>query len=98
MYWDRFDICAAYHHFIDRWRWGYLNDAIPPGDRQVRDAALKYDAQMHRLKRKWAAQLEGLKYQPGLSDRQLATLTPNAKAIYMGLVRKHLGVHSTRRG
>lgn len=95
MYWSRFDICAAYSHFIDQWRWGYFNEAITPGEEHVRDQALKYEAQVTRLKRKWANQLDRLRYTPGLSDSKLATLTPNAKAIYMGLVKKHLGVHST---
>lgn len=40
----------------------------------------KIDSQLHRMK-----------YRPGLSDSRLSTLTPNAKAIYMQLVRKHYG-------
>jgi hypothetical protein len=84
MYWARFDICAAYSHFSNAWRWGYFNNAIAPGDETIRDAVFKYDQQ-----------LEALRYQPGLSDSQLRTLSPNAKAIYTSLVKKHLGVRST---
>jgi spore cortex formation protein SpoVR/YcgB (stage V sporulation) len=75
MQFDRFDICAAYYHF-----------SMIPVYRHLR----------YRLNRVLALQwqidhkLEAIKYKPGLSQEQLSTLNPNAKAIYMTLVRKHL--------
>jgi len=34
-------------------------------------------------------QLGRLRYHPGTSDSHLHSISPNAKAIYMNLVRKH---------
>lgn len=42
-----------------------------------------------------AEQLDRMRYKPGLSDSKLATISPNAKAIYCRLVHKHVGVKST---
>jgi len=36
-------------------------------------------------------QLERLRYRPGLSASRLHRISPNAKKIYMNLVRKHYG-------
>jgi hypothetical protein len=82
--WNRFDIAAAYYHFAHCNRWGWFNAL----DEQEHERLNQY------CWRK-AHQLARLRYKPGLSNRQLATISPNAKAIYMGLVRRYLGVHST---
>lgn len=78
MYFDRFDIAAAYHHFafLTLYR------------------GMHYDYErVSKLQFTIAARLElVIRYKPGLSDSKLSTISPNAKAIYMGLVRKHLGV------
>ncbi|MBD2462287.1 hypothetical protein H6G89_14660 [Oscillatoria sp. FACHB-1407] len=77
-YFDRFDVVAAYHHFafLTLYR------------------GMHYDYErVSRLQFAIAARLElVLRYKPGLSDSRLRTISPNAKAIYTGLVRKHLGV------
>lgn len=84
-YWNRWDIAAAYHHFTLNWRCGYFNTEIAPGECSVRDAVFKFCAQLDRIR-----------YRPGLSDSKLATISPNAKAIYRQLVQTYIGVHSTR--
>lgn len=66
MYFDRFDICAAYYHFA---KLAMVNPA---------------------RRRKALDQLNKLRYRPGLSDRNLATISPNAKAIYMNLVSRYV--------
>jgi hypothetical protein len=79
MYFDRFDICAAYYHFA----WSL-----------TAYRGMHYDYQtVSRLQCQVAARLElSLRYKPGLRDSRLHSMTPNAKAIYMHLVRTHLGV------
>lgn len=82
MYWDRFDILAAYSHFA------YL----------TLYRGLPYDyEQISKRQFAIALRLEALRYKPGLSASRLSTISPNAKAIYQGLIRQHLGVHSTRK-
>lgn len=79
MYFDRFDICAAYYHFAL---------TLPA----FRGMHYSYD-KVSQLQFVIAARLElSLRYKPGLSDSRLHSMTPNAKAIYMNLVRTHLGV------
>jgi hypothetical protein len=85
MTYNQFDIMSAHYHFCRCWRQGDYNQAIAPGDIRVKMLVLKWDAQLFRLK-----------YRPGLSDSKLSTMQPNAKAIYMRLVKTHLGVKHGR--
>jgi hypothetical protein len=72
---NRFDVCAAYYHF-----------SMIPVYRHLQYQLNQVLALQWRIDHK----LEALKYKPGLSQEQLSTLNPNAKAIYMKLVRQHL--------
>ena len=74
MYFDRFDICAAYYHFAD---------------------TLTFCSNVHHglsiiYSLKISRQLTRLKYKPGISDSNLATISDNAKTIYMNLIREWL--------
>jgi hypothetical protein len=75
MEFNRFDICAAYYHF-----------AMLPvrSGLQYKYPSVSYWQCIYEKR------LLAMKYRPGLSDSRLATISPNAKAIYMGLVRKYL--------
>lgn len=79
MYWDRFDICAAYYHFVCL--------TIVRSKHYSLDEIIRYQLGVYM-------QLHRLRYKPGLSDSKLSNISDNAKAIYMGLIRKHLGVYS----
>jgi hypothetical protein len=80
MHFDRFDICAAYWHLYQLPFHSYM----------------PYDCDtISRVQFKCIRKLQRLHYKPDLSDSNLATISENAKAIYMQLVRKYLGVHST---
>jgi len=91
---NRKDICNAYSYFIDRWRWGFLNEAIAPGDRRIREAALLYSRKLGRIQARGLN--EGGHFFPGLSGKTPPPLSRNAKTIYVALVKKHIGVHSTK--
>ncbi|WP_416667937.1 hypothetical protein [Egbenema bharatensis] len=82
MHFDRFDIAAAYYHFTQL--------TIYRG--------MHYDYQtVSHYQLQKALQLTALLFKPGLSDRQLLTLSPNAKAIYKHLVQRQLGITSTKK-
>ena len=94
MHFNRVDICNAYSYFIDRWRWGFFNEVIAPGDGRVREAAIRFSHKLGRIQARGLK--EGIHFFPGLSGQQPPPLTRNAKAIYAALVKRHLGVHSTK--
>lgn len=73
MYYNSFDICAAYYHFCNLEVTEYVKD---------KQAFIK-------RQRKALSQLRKLRYKPGPSDRNLATISENAKEIYMNLIRKY---------
>lgn len=63
-YFDRWDVCAAYHMFAVLWNGG--------------QPASSYGVRLSRIG-----------YRPAPSEQTLEGLSPNAKAIYGSLVRKH---------
>jgi hypothetical protein len=73
---NRFDICAAYYHFSRNFDPKFTG-------KMDRKALLDYQYRKY-------AQLLRMRYRPRLSDSTLATITPEAKCIYMSLVRKYL--------
>lgn len=80
MYYDRFDICAAYYHFAY---------SLP----YFRGMQYNYSDVLSKGT-KYALQLNRIRYKPGLSDSNLSTMSKNAKLIYINLVKKHLAKSS----
>lgn len=85
MYFDRSDICGACYQFL-------LNVT---GNPTWSELTLEQKAVINGEIIRMDKVLRRLRYKPGLSDENLATLSSNAKSIYMILIRKYLGVHST---
>ncbi|MDJ0737661.1 MAG: hypothetical protein QNJ47_27000 [Nostocaceae cyanobacterium] len=77
MHFDRFDIAAAYYHFT--------NLPIYRGMPYDFYKILQYQIQK-------ATQLQSMRYRPVSFDRKLSKLSPNAKQIYMNLVKTYLGI------
>ncbi len=77
MYFNRFDIAAAYYHFAHlRIYRGMTYDFYK---------ILQYQIQK-------ATQLQTMRYRPVSCDKKLSKLSPNAKRIYMNLVKTYLGI------
>lgn len=77
MNYDRFDVLAAYYHFI------LFTVSIRYLEGEKRRKFIEYQGKIER-------QIRRLKYKPGLSDSSLWKISPNAKSIYMSLVHKYL--------
>lgn len=82
MYFDRFDIACAYYHF----------SMLIPGPVMSKEKFVIFKQRQAKTEQ----QLAKLRYKPGLGASQLNTSSENAKSIYCDLVKKFIGVYSTK--
>lgn len=82
MYFDRFDIACAYYHF----------SMLIPDSVMSKEKFIAFKQRQAKAER----QLANLQYKPGLGASNLHSCSENAKAIYVALIKKYIGVYSTK--